>query len=126
MEYSGDCADIPVSRFSSRSASFRASSGRFALASFSVYSVTTEEASSISPSSFWMAFICWRRKYSRWSFSISSLASVLIFCPRLSTSFWCPRCMISARSFSLIESISRSFWASGASSWLLAAMRYAR
>ena len=42
--------------------------------------------SSVSPSSSWMAFSCWRRKYSRWLFSISDWTWAWILEPSSSTS----------------------------------------
>ena len=87
MEYSAAWDGMLDSLFSSRWASFFASSGMPDFSIFAVYSETMDWFSSMSPSSFWMAFICWRRMYSRCSFSISSFASLLIFWPRLRTSF---------------------------------------
>ncbi len=73
-------------RSSSRRACFSASSGIFASSIFLRNSSTSAACSSFSPSSFWMAFICSRRKYSRWTFSISPRASFWIFWPSCSTS----------------------------------------
>ena len=56
------------SRDSSRSAAFRACSGRFAASIRSRSSFTSACCSSPSPSSSWIAFSCWRRKNSRWPF----------------------------------------------------------
>ena len=59
------------SRASSRSAALRTSSGSSAASICSRSSSTSACCSSPSPSSSWIAFSCWRRKYSRWPLSIS-------------------------------------------------------
>ena len=74
------------SRDSSRFAAFSASSGRFA-SSICVRSSSSSACSgSLSPSSSWIAFICWRRKYSRCVFSISDSTCDWIFEPSSNTS----------------------------------------
>ncbi len=69
--YSAAAGGSFSSRESSRSAALRASSGSSSSWSRSRSSLTSACWSSPSPSSSWIAYSCWRRKYSRWPFSIS-------------------------------------------------------
>src|SRR2546428_499696 len=63
-----------------RSTSSRTLGGIFALLAFSRNCSTSSARSLPSPSSFWIAFSCCLRKYSRCDLSISSRAWVLISC----------------------------------------------
>ena len=77
---------------SSRAARARArppcatSSGSSQLVELRRSSSTSACCSSPSPSSSWIAFSCWRRKYSRWPFSISDWTWDWIFEPSSMTS----------------------------------------
>ena len=75
-----------ASRSSSRSASFSTSSGICAASIFSRSSSISFVWSSPSPSSFWIAFICSRRKYSRWFLPTSDCTCDWIFDPSSRTS----------------------------------------
>ena len=63
-----------------------ASSGRFFCSICSRSSASSACCSSPSPSSSWIAFSCWRRKYSRWPFSSSDWTCDWIFVPSSTTS----------------------------------------
>ena len=65
---------------------FCASSGRPASSIRSRSSLTSACCSSPSPSSSWIAFSCWRRKYSRWPLSISDSTWDWILEPSWTTS----------------------------------------
>ena len=84
--YSAAAAGSFSSRASSRSAAFRASSGRSSDSSRSRSSLISACSASPSPSSSWIAFSCWRRKNSRWPFSISDWTCDWIFVPSSRTS----------------------------------------
>ena len=84
--YSAAAGGSFSSRDSSRSAALRTSSGSSAPSSRSRSSFISACCSSPSPSSSWIAFSCWRRKYSRWPFSISDWTCDWIFVPSSSTS----------------------------------------
>ena len=84
--YSAAAAGSLSSRASSRSAAFRTSSGSSSDSSRSRSSLTSACSASPSPSSSWIAFSCWRRKNSRWPFSISDWTCDWIFVPSSSTS----------------------------------------
>ncbi len=84
--YSAAAGGSFSSRESSRSAALRTSSGSSSAASCSRSSFTSACCSSPSPSSSWIAFSCWRRKYSRWPFSISDWTCDWIFEPSSITS----------------------------------------
>ena len=84
--YSPEAAGSFSSRASSRSTALRASSG--SVTSFARFrsSVISACSGSASPSSSWIAFSCWRRKYSRWVDSISETTWFWIFEPSSATS----------------------------------------
>ena len=84
--YSAAAAGIFDRRSSSRSASFLTASGMPAASIFSASSSISLVWSSPSPSSFWIAFICSRRKYSRWFLPTSDCTCDWIFDPSSSTS----------------------------------------
>ena len=84
--YSAACGGSFSSRPSSRSACLRGSSGSSAASIRSRSSAISACWSSCSPSSSWIAFICWRRKYSRWPLSISDSTWDWILVPRRTTS----------------------------------------
>src|SRR5215831_342617 len=73
-------------RASSRSTALRTSSGRFFSSTCWRSSLISACCSSPSPSSSWIAFSCWRRKNSRWPFSISDWTCDWIFEPSSTTS----------------------------------------
>src|ERR1041385_4536851 len=74
------------SRESSRSTALRTSSGSFFSSTCWRSSSISACCSSPSPSSSWIAFSCWRRKNSRWPFSISDWTWDWIFEPSSTTS----------------------------------------
>src|SRR4030065_700477 len=76
---SAESGCIPSRRRSCFSASFSTSGGIPAALTFSRSSSISSDLPSMSPSSVLMAFICSRRKYSRWLLVISSLAWFWIF-----------------------------------------------
>src|SRR3990170_4097082 len=76
---SAESGCIPSRRRSCFSASFSTSGGIPAALIFSRSSSISSDLPSMSPSSVLMAFICSRRKYSRWLLVISSLAWLWIF-----------------------------------------------
>ena len=80
---------IRSSFFSWRSTSSITAFGMRALTALSRSCETSSPSSLPSPSSAWIAFSCWRRKYSRWLRSISPLACDEISCciVRTSSSF---------------------------------------
>ena len=84
--YSAAAGGSFSSRPSSRSACLRGSSGSSAASIRSRSSVISACCSSASPSSSWIAFICWRRKNSRWPLSISDSTCDWILVPRRTTS----------------------------------------
>ena len=84
--YSAAATGILDRRSSSRSASFLTSSGMPAASIFSASSSFSFVWSSPSPSSFWIAFICSRRKYSRWFLPTSDCTCDWIFDPSSRTS----------------------------------------
>ena len=84
--YSAAATGILESRSSSRRASFLTPSGRPAASSFSRSSSISLACSSPSPSSFWIAFICSRRKYSRWFLPTSDCTCDWILDPSSRTS----------------------------------------
>ena len=67
---------------------------------------------SSSPSSFWIAFICSRRMYSRWVLSISDLTSLWILPLSSSTSICLARNWLTMRSRSATSIVSSSCWRS--------------
>ncbi len=69
-----------------RSTSSMTGFGILAFAAFSLSPAISSASSFPSPSSLWMAFICWRRKNSRWLRSISPLAWEEISCCMVRTS----------------------------------------
>ena len=75
-----------ASRSRSRAATFCTSAGSPAFASFSSSSFSSTCCGSLSPSSFLIAFICSRRKNSRWFLPKVSLTWLWICAPRRSTS----------------------------------------
>ena len=64
--YSAEAAGSFSSRASSRSTALRASSGSVDLVRAVTELLISACSGSPSPSSSWIAFSCWRRKYSRW------------------------------------------------------------
>ena len=84
--YSAAAAGRRSRRASSRSTALRVSSGRSAVSTRSRSSRISACSGSPSPSSSWIAFICWRRKNSRWPFSISDWTCDWIFVPSSKTS----------------------------------------
>ena len=110
--YSAAAAGSRSSRPSSRSAALRTSSGSFSSASRSRSSFTSACSGSPSPSSCWIAFSCWRRKYSRWPFSISDWTCDWIFEPSSSTSASRERIAETRRSRFSTSGSSSSSWRS--------------
>ncbi len=90
--------------FSCRSTSSITGFGIFALIAFSRSCATSSPSSLPSPSSDWIAFSCWRRKYSRWLRSISPFACDEISC-----------CMVRTSSSFVISSWTRRSRSSGSS-----------
>jgi len=118
------CSGEACGIFSSLPTSFRAfsltSSGMPAASIFSRSSLISELPSS-SPSSFWMAFICSRRMYSRWVLSSVCCTSLWIFAFICRISFCFARKTERNRSRSMTPPISSSCcrW-SMVRSWLCA------
>ena len=71
-------------------------------------SFTSACSGSPSPSSCWIAFSCWRRKYSRWPFSISDCTCDWIFEPSSNTSSSRLRIAETCRSRCSTSTVSRS------------------
>ena len=84
--YSAAAAGSLSSRASSRRAALSTSSGSSSASSRSRSSLISACSASPSPSSSWIAFSCWRRKNSRWPFSISDWTCDWIFVPSSRTS----------------------------------------
>ena len=84
--YSAAATGMRARRSSSRRASFLTASGMPAASIFSRSSSISLAWSSPSPSSRWMAFICSRRKYSRWFLPTSDCTCDWIFEPSSRTS----------------------------------------
>ena len=84
--YSAAAAGSRSSRASSRRAALSTSSGSSSASSRSRSSLISACSASPSPSSSWIAFSCWRRKNSRWPFSISDWTCDWIFVPSSRTS----------------------------------------
>ena len=84
--YSAAAAGSLSRRVSSRRAAFSASSDSSSASSRSRSSLISACSASPSPSSSWIAFSCWRRKNSRWPFSISDWTCDWIFVPSSRTS----------------------------------------
>ena len=110
--YSAAADGSRSSRASSRVAAFRTSSGSVRLSSRSRSSVTSACSGSPSPSSCWIAFSCWRRKYSRWPFSISDCTCDWIFEPSSSTSSSRERMAETWRRRCSTSTVSSSCWRS--------------
>ena len=114
------------SRSSSRRACFSTSSGRSASSICERSSASSACCSSPSPSSSWIAFSCWRRKYSRCDVSISDWTWDWIFVPSSKTSSSRERMTVSRRRRSSTSAASRSSCFSSVLRRIVDAMRLAR
>ncbi len=110
--YSAAAVGSRSSRPSSRSAPCAPRRGASSSASRSRSSFTSACSGSPSPSSCWIAFSCWRRKYSRWPFSISDCTCDWIFEPSSSTSASRERIAETRRSRFSTSGSSSSSWRS--------------
>ena len=108
------CSGLALGMRESRSTSLRAfsltSSGIADCSTFSRSSLASATAGSSSPSSFWIAFICSRRMYSRWVLSISDLTSDWMRPLSSSTSICLARKADASRSRSAMSIVSSSSW----------------
>ena len=105
---SGDAEGMRLSRSTSLSAFSLTSSGIADCSTRSRSSLASATAGSSSPSSFWMAFICSRRMYSRWVLSISDLTSLWILPLSSSTSICLARNWLTSLSRSGTSIVSSS------------------
>ncbi len=122
---SEDSGCMDSRRASCLKASLRTSLGSPAFSMAFLSSSNSSDSPPSSPSSFLMAFICSRRKKSRWALSMPSRAMFWIFCcmEATSTSFMSWPLTISSRLRGSMHS--RIFWASSTFMRRLEAMRSA-
>ena len=105
--YSAAATGILDSRSSSRTASFLTASGMPAASILARSSSISLACSSPSPSSFWIAFICSRRKYSRWFLPTSDCTCDWMRDPSSSTSSSLIRIRLSASIRARTSSVDR-------------------
>ena len=107
---SGEADGMRLRRSTSLSAFSLTSSGMPDSSTLVRSSFASATAGSSSPSSFWMAFICSRRMYSRWVLSISDLTSLWILPLSSRTSICFARNWETMRSRSATFIVSSSDW----------------